>query len=500
MNSVSSNLSSLSATAGLQELRNGSFTPSDWLESFVARIEASTELNLYITDTTDRARESARQALSRYQEGTARPLEGLPIAVKDIFCTRGIRTTAGSHFLSNFVPPYESTVTARLQEAGAIVLGKTNLDEFAMGSSTEHSAFGATHNPWGGADTPLVPGGSSGGSAAAVAAHTAPVALGTDTGGSVRQPASFCGVIGFKPTYGRLSRHGVIAYASSLDQPGIFARSLADVELLYRTAAGHDPLDSTSATHPMDEASSPLPNLDGVKVGLPREYHTNDLDGEIESVWQQGAETLRQLGAEVQEVALPHTEAALAAYYVIAPAEASSNLARYDGLRYGVRAEGEHKSLDAMYEASRSLGFGKEVQRRILIGTYVLSAGYYDAYYNRARKVRALVAQDFAQAFAQVDLLLAPTTPSAAFALGAEDAADPTWMYQQDIFTVPISLAGLPALSLPAQLNKAGLPLGLQLIAPAFAEQALFAAAAPFHRALDFKAVPPALARTGADQ
>ncbi len=495
-----SDLSSFSATAGLQELRNGSFTPSEWLESFVARIEACGELNLYISDTTETARESATQALSRYQDKTARPLEGLPIAIKDIFCTKAIRTTAGSKFLSNFVPPYESTVTARLQEAGAIVLGKTNLDEFAMGSSTEHSAFGATHNPWSHPDKPLVPGGSSGGSAAAVAARAAPVALGTDTGGSVRQPASFCGVMGFKPTYGRLSRHGVIAYASSLDQPGIFARSLADVELLYRTAAGHDPLDSTSAVCSVDAASSPLPNLSGVKIGVPREYHTKDLDGEIESVWQQGAETLRQLGAEVEEISLPHTEAALAAYYVIAPAEASSNLARYDGVRYGLRAEGDHKSLDAMYEASRSLGFGKEVQRRILIGTYVLSAGYYDAYYNRARRVRALVAQDFAKAFERVDYVLAPATPSAAFPLGAEATADPTWMYQQDIFTVPVSLAGLPALSLPAQLNKAGLPLGLQLIAPAFGERELFAAAALFNEALDFKAVPPGLVASGANR
>ena len=491
---MATDLSLLSATTGLQGLRDGEFSSGAWVESLVGRMESASSLNLYITDTTDSARRQAEESAKRYEAGTARPLEGVPLAVKDIFCTRGVRTTAGSKILSNFEAPYESTVTGRLREAGAILLGKTNLDEFAMGSSTEHSAFGATANPWGSAETKLVPGGSSGGSAAAVAARTAPVALGTDTGGSVRQPASFCGVVGFKPTYGRMSRYGVIAYASSLDQPGIFAREVADVELLYRIAGGHDPLDSTSTTRPIDEESQRLESLDGVRIGLPREYRLAGLDSAVVAAWERGAEVLRGLGAEVQEVSLSHTESALAAYYVIASAEASANLARYDGLRYGVRAEGTHKSLDEMYEASRSAGFGDEVQRRILIGTYVLSAGYYDAYYNRARKVRALVARDFAKAFAEVDFLLAPTAPSAAFALEAGLGSDPTWMYQQDIFTVPISLAGLPALSLPAQLNEQGLPLGLQLIGSAFAERTLFSAGGAFAKALAFDALPPSVA------
>ena len=496
-------LHELGLAEGLARLRAGSLTARAWAGALVARMEAARSLNLFITETGEQALAEAERADEAYAAGTARPLEGAPLAVKDIFCTEGVRTTAGSKILEGFVPPYEATVVARLRAAGAVVLGKTNLDEFAMGSSNENSAFGAALSPWrDGEGRRVVPGGSSGGSAGAVAARLAPAALGTDTGGSVRQPAAFCGVAGFKPTYGRMSRFGVIAYASSLDQPGLFARTAGDFAPLFAAAAGRDPLDSTSADRPVPELAGDAGSagvaggdgLAGLRVGLPREYRIEGLHLEVSAAWEESAEKLRGLGAEVAEVSLPHTAHALAAYYIIAPAEASANLARYDGLRYGLRAPGQHDGLDAMYEATRALGFGAEVKRRILVGAHVLSAGYYDAYYNHARKVRALVAQDFARAFEKCDLMLFPAAPSPAFAPGAGEGAggrgDPTWMYQQDVFTVPVSLAGLPAVSLPVGLAKSGLPLGLQLAAPAFEEARLLAASVAFERAVGFAAAP----------
>ncbi len=389
-------------------------------------------------------------------------------------------TTAGSHILDGFRPPYESTVTDKLWQAGAVMLGKANLDEFAMGSSNTTSFYGPVENPWRkqaqrylGDNRPLVPGGSSGGSAAAVAAHAAVAATGTDTGGSIRQPASFCGIVGLKPTYGRCSRWGVVAYASSLDHPGPMTRTVRDAAIMLRAMAGHDPRDSTSAPLPVPDYEAALTgDIRGLRVGVPREYRADGMPGEIEALWRQGIEWLRAAGAEPVEISLPHTKYALAAYYIIAPAEASSNLARYDGVRFGLRVDGAN--LDEMYELTRAAGFGAEVRRRVLIGTYVLSAGYYDAYYLKAQRVRALVARDFAEAFERVDCILAPTTPSAAFAIG-ENSDNPVAMYLNDVFTVPANLAGLPAISVPAGLSAEGLPLGLQIIGRAFDEEGVLA-------------------------
>ena len=422
----------------------------------------------------------------------ARPshLGGIPLAIKDLFCTKGVRTTACSKMLENFVPPYESTVTERLLGDGAVFLGKTNLDEFAMGSSNMSSAFGPVENPWhrAGDAAKLVPGGSSGGSAAAVAARLAVGAIGTDTGGSIRQPASFCGIVGVKPTYGRCSRWGVVAFASSLDQPGPMARSVEDCAIMLRSMAGFDAKDSTSVDRPVpDYAHACGRDLRGLRVGIPREYHAPGVPPEVEALWEAGIAWLRDAGCEIVDVSLPHSQYGLPAYYIVAPAECSSNLARYDGVRFGTRVAAE--SLDAMYEASRSAGFGAEVKRRILIGTYVLSAGYYDAYYARAQKVRSLILKDFVEVFERVDVLLTPTAPSAAFAQG-ENMDDPIKMYLNDIFTVPASLAGVPALSVPAGLDMHGLPLGLQLIGRPFDEETLFAAGAVIERAAGFVQVP----------
>jgi aspartyl-tRNA(Asn)/glutamyl-tRNA(Gln) amidotransferase subunit A len=422
------------------------------------------------------------------------PLDGIPIAVKDLFCTKDILTTAGSHILDGFHPPYESTVTEKLWRAGAVMLGKTNLDEFAMGSSNTTSWYGPVENPWRrpGDNRPLVPGGSSGGSAAAVAARAALAATGTDTGGSIRQPASFCGIVGLKPTYGRCSRWGVVAYASSLDHPGPMGRTVRDVAIMLGAMAGHDPKDSTSAPVPVPDFEAALgSDIAGLRVGIPKEYRVDGMPDEINALWRQGVEWLTAAGAEPVEISLPMTQYALPAYYIIALAEASSNLARYDGVRFGLRVEGD--GLEEMYELTRAAGFGAEVRRRVLIGTYVLSAGYYDAYYLKAQRVRTLIAHDFAQAFERVDCILTPTAPSAAFAIG-EKSGDPIEMYLNDVFTVPANLAGVPAASVPAGLSGDGLPLGLQITGRAFDEETVLRVAQVLESAASFRYLPGVIA------
>jgi aspartyl-tRNA(Asn)/glutamyl-tRNA(Gln) amidotransferase subunit A len=470
------------------------FSARELTQAYIAAMEQARPLNAYITETPEIALDMAAASDERLVRGAARPLDGIPIAVKDLFCTRGVLTTAASHILNGFHPPYESTVTEKLWQAGAVMLGKTNLDEFAMGSSTTTSHYGPTENPWRkpGDNRPLVPGGSSGGSAAAVAAHAALGATGTDTGGSIRQPASFCAIVGLKPTYGRCSRWGVVAYASSLDHPGPLARTVRDAAILLGAMAGHDPRDSTSAPLPVPDFEAALTgDVRGLKIGIPREFRADGMPAEIEALWQQGAEWLRAAGAEPVEISLPMTKYALAAYYIIAPAEASSNLARYDGVKYGLRVPGD--SLDDMYELTRAAGFGAEVRRRVLIGTYVLSAGYYDAYYLKAQKVRTLIAQDFAAAFDKVDCLLTPVAPSAAFAIG-DKQDDPIAMYLNDVFTVPANLAGLPALSVPAGLSADGLPLGLQVIGRAFDEAMVLRVGEVIERAAAFTHRPSFIA------
>jgi len=458
-------------------------------------VERIAPLNAFITATPEAALKMAEAADARLAQGEARPLDGIPLAVKDLFCTKGVLTTAASHILDGFTPPYESTVTEKLWAAGAVMLGKTNLDEFAMGSSTTTSYYGPTENPWRrdakihpGDNRPLVPGGSSGGSAAAVAARAALGATGTDTGGSIRQPASFTGIVGLKPTYGRCSRWGVVAFASSLDHPGPMTRTVRDAAIMLTAMAGHDPKDSTSAPLPVPDFEAALTgDIRGLRVGIPREYRVDGMRGEIDAAWQRAARWLAEAGAEiVPDISLPHTKYALPAYYVIAPAEASSNLARYDGVKFGLRVEGD--SLDDMYEKTRAAGFGAEVRRRVLIGTYVLSAGYYDAYYLKAQRVRTLIARDFARAFERVDCLLTPTTPSAAFAIG-EKSDDPVAMYLNDVFTVPADLAGIPAISVPTELF-AGLPLGMQIIGRAFDEATVLRVAGVLESAAGFAHLP----------
>jgi len=481
-----SSLTSLNLGEARAGLRAKRFSARELTEAYIAAMAAARPLNAFITETPEQALAMAASADARIAAGGARPLDGIPIAVKDLFCTKDILTTAASHILDGFTPPYESTVTDKLWQAGAVLLGKTNLDEFAMGSSTTTSHYGATENPWrkSGDNRPLVPGGSSGGSAAAVAARAALAATGTDTGGSIRQPASFCGIVGLKPTYGRCSRWGVVAYASSLDHPGPMARTVRDAAILLGAMAGHDPKDSTSAPLPVPDYEAALSgDIRGLRIGIPREYRAPGMPGEIEALWQQGAEWLRDAGAEPVEISLPMTKYALSTYYIIAPAEASSNLARYDGVRFGLRVPGD--SLADMYELTRAAGFGAEVKRRVLIGTYVLSAGYYDAYYLKAQKVRSLIARDFAAAFERVDCLLTPTAPSAAFAIG-DHSDDPIAMYLNDVFTIPANLAGLPALSVPAGLSADGLPLGLQVIGRAFDEATVLRVGEAIERAADF--------------
>jgi aspartyl-tRNA(Asn)/glutamyl-tRNA(Gln) amidotransferase subunit A len=469
-------LTALSLAAARDGLAKKDFTAAELAEVHLLAMEQARSLNAYVLETPERAQAMAKAADARIAKGDAGPLEGIPLAVKDLFCTEGVRTTACSRILENFVPTYESHVSANLWRDGAVLLGKTNNDEFAMGSSNETSAFGAVTSPWRrqGANTPLVPGGSSGGSAAAVAAHLCLGATGTDTGGSIRQPASFTGIVGMKPTYGRCSRWGTVAFASSLDQAGPFARDIRDTAILLRSMAGHDPRDTTSVDMPVPDYEKAIGNsVKGMRIGIPREYRVTGMPDEIEKLWQQGADWLRNAGAELVEVSLPHTKYALPAYYIVAPAEASSNLARYDGVRYGLREPG--RDVTDMYERTRASGFGAEVRRRIMIGTYVLSAGYYDAYYLRAQKVRTLIKQDFESCFADgIHAMLTPATPSAAFGIGEKGGADPVEMYLNDVFTVTVNMAGLPGIAVPAGLDPQGLPLGLQLIGRPFDEETLF--------------------------
>jgi aspartyl-tRNA(Asn)/glutamyl-tRNA(Gln) amidotransferase subunit A len=485
----------------LAEARDGlarkAFSARELAAAYNDAVAESEPLNAYITPTPERALAMADAADERLARGETWALDGIPIAVKDLFCTKGILTTAGSHILDGFHPPYESTVTEKLWRAGAVMLGKANLDEFAMGSSSTTSWYGSVENPWRkpGDNRPLVPGGSSGGSAAAVAARAALAAIGTDTGGSIRQPASFCGIVGLKPTYGRCSRWGVVAYASSLDHPGPMCRTVRDVAIMLGAMAGHDPRDSTSAPMPVPDFEAALTgDIRGLRVGIPKEYRVDGMPGDIDALWQQGVEWLRAAGAEPVEISLPMTKYALPTYYIIAPAEASSNLARYDGVRFGLRVEGD--SLEEMYELTRAAGFGAEVRRRVLIGTYALSAGYYDAYYLKAQRVRTLVARDFTSAFERVDCILTPTAPSAAFAIG-EKTDDPIAMYLNDVFTVPANLAGLPAISVPAGLSSEGLPLGLQIIGRAFDEETVLGVAQILESAAQFRHLPSFIAGGG---
>lgn len=460
-------------------------------EAHLGAIERLSSLNAFITLTAERALRDAARADGRLARGEARPLEGIPLGIKDLFCTEGIRTTAASRILDGFTPPYESTVTRKLWEAGAVCLGKTNLDEFAMGSSNTTSAFGHVVNPWRrrGDNRDLVPGGSSGGSAAAVAARLCLGATATDTGGSIRQPAAFTGTVGIKPTYGRCSRWGIVAFASSLDQAGPIARTVRDAAILLRAMSGFDPKDSTSADVPVPDFECAVGRgVKGLKIGVPKEYRLPGMSAEIISLWERGAAWLREAGAEIREISLPHTKYALPCYYIVAPAEASSNLARYDGVRFGMRVD-PGGDLDDLYAATRAAGFGAEVRRRILIGTYVLSAGYYDAYYLKAQKVRALIARDFDRAWAEVDAILTPATPTSAFAIG-EKQDDPVTMYLNDVFTVTANLAGLPGISVPAGLDEGGLPLGLQVIGRPFDEETVFAVAGAIEGAAGFDALP----------
>ena len=486
-------LTDLTLAEARDGLQAGSFSSVELTRAHSAAVERARPLNAFITETPDLALGLAEASdARRKRDGAAGPMDGIPIAVKDLFCTGGVLTTAGSHILDGFTPTYDSTVTANLKRAGAVMLGKTNMDEFAMGSANMTSYYGPVKNPWkGGGGRDLVPGGSSGGSTAAVAARLCLGAIGTDTGGSIRQPASFCGIVGLKPTYGRCSRWGIVAFASSLDQAGPMARTVRDAAIVLGAMAGHDARDSTSAPVDVPDFEAGLDaGVGGLRVGIPKEYVVDGMAAEIGRLWEKGAAWLKESGAEIVEVSLPHTRYALPAYYIVAPAEASSNLARYDGVRYGLRVAGG--SLDEMYENTRGAGFGAEVRRRVLIGTYVLSAGYYDAYYLKAQKVRTLIAGDFRRAFETVDVLLTPTTPSAAFAIG-EKMDDPIAMYLNDVFTVPASLAGLPAISVPAGLSAGGLPLGLHLIGRPFDEETVLRAAHALEAAAGFDARPPAV-------
>ncbi len=466
------------------------FSAHELTEAYLDAMSAGRALNAYVAETPDIALKMAKDSDERIARGEARPLEGLPIGVKDLYATRDVHTQACSHILDGFKPRYESTVTANLWNDGAVMLGKLNMDEFAMGSSNETSWYGPVANPWkvSGSDEILVPGGSSGGSAAAVAARLCAAATATDTGGSIRQPAAFTGTVGIKPTYGRCSRWGIVAFASSLDQAGPITRTVRDAAMMLTSMAGHDEKDTTSANVPVPDFEAALGgDLTGLKVGIPKEYRADGMADEITALWERGAAWLKERGAQIVEVSLPHTRYALAAYYIVAPAEASSNLARYDGVRYGLRVDG--KDITEMYENTRAEGFGAEVRRRVMIGTYVLSAGYYDAYYLKAQKVRALIKRDFDAAFEAVDVLLTPATPSAAFARGAM-TDDPLQMYLNDIFTVTVNMAGLPGISVPAGFSGEGLPLGLQLIGRPFDEETLLKTAAHIEEAAGLDLAP----------
>ena len=466
-------LTSLTIAEASAKLKTKEISAVELTDAYVAAIEKARSLNAFIVETPDKARAMAKASDVRIAKGEAGALEGIPLGIKDLFATKGVHTQACSHILDGFKPTYESTVSGNLFREGAVMLGKLNMDEFAMGSSNETSYYGPVTNPWRrkGSNTSLVPGGSSGGSASAVAAHICAGATATDTGGSIRQPAAFTGTVGIKPTYGRCSRWGIVAFASSLDQAGPIARDVRDAAILLRTMASVDLKDTTSVDLPVPNYEKAIgKSIKGLRVGIPREYRPDGLSAEIEALWDKGAQWLKEQGAEIVEISLPHTKYALPAYYIVAPAEASSNLARYDGVRYGLRVPGD--DLIDTYEKSRAAGFGPEVQRRILIGTYVLSAGYYDAYYVRAQKVRTLIKRDFDAAWNKVDVVLTPATPSAAFAPG--DITDPLQMYLNDIFTVTVNMAGLPGIAVPAGISKEGLPLGLQLIGKPFDEETLF--------------------------
>jgi aspartyl-tRNA(Asn)/glutamyl-tRNA(Gln) amidotransferase subunit A len=478
-------LTALTLTQARDGLRAKQFSATELTDAHLAAMADARALNAFVLETPELARKMAGDSDERLAIGQGGSLEGLPLGIKDLFCTDGVRTTACSHILENFVPPYESTVTANLWQDGAVMLGKLNCDEFAMGSSNETSHFGPVVSPWRrrGADTKLVPGGSSGGSAAAVAAHLCVGATGTDTGGSIRQPASFCGIVGLKPTYGRCSRWGIVAFASSLDQAGPFARTVRDCAILLRSMVGPDAKDTTCVDRPVPDYEKAVgSSVRGKRIGIPKEYRVPGMAAEIEALWQQGVRWLKDAGAETVDISLPMTKYALPAYYIVAPAEASSNLARYDGVRYGLR-EGGRDVID-VYEHTRRAGFGKEVRRRIMIGTYVLSAGYYDAYYLHAQKVRTLIKRDFERSFADgIDAILTPTTPSAAFGIGEKGRADPIEMYLNDVFTVTVNMAGLPGISVPSGLDAQGLPLGLQLIGRPFEEETLIALGAVIEQA-----------------
>ena len=489
-----SDLTKLSIADARDKLRHRDITARELTEAHIIEMNAADKLNAYLTKTADKALEMADAADKLIHSDNARPMTGIPVAVKDLYCTDGVKTTAGSHILGDFIPSYESTVTANLWRDGAVMLGKVNMDEFAMGSSNETSYYGPVFNPWKaeGSDENLVPGGSSGGSVAAVAARTAMCATASDTGGSIRQPAALTGTVGMKPTYGRCSRWGMVAFASSLDQAGPVTRSVRDAAIMLESMAGYDPKDSTSVNKPVPVYEDALgKGIKGMKIGIPKEFRIDGMPAEIEKMWQQGIDWLKDAGAEIVDITLPHTKYALPAYYIVGPAEASSNLARYDGVRYGRRVRPESGGLDEMYEATRGEGFGAEVQRRILIGTYVLSAGYYDAYYLKAQKVRTRIAEDFHKAFALVDAILTPSAPSAAFGVGAK-SADPLSMYLNDIFTVTANMAGIPGISVPAALNGDGLPLGLQILGPSFGEEVVLKVAEAIENAAEFTHEPKA--------
>lgn len=488
---MTSDMNNLTIAGALDGLAKKEFSATELAHAHLKAMEKHRDLNAFVVETPEKALSMAAASDARRAKGDKQgALDGIALAIKDLFCTDGVQTTAGSHILEGFKPPYESTVTANLWKAGAVMLGKVNMDEFAMGSSNLTSYFGGVGNPWRrkGDNKRLVPGGSSGGSAASVAARMALGATATDTGGSIRQPAAFTGTVGIKPTYGRCSRWGIVAFASSLDQAGPVARSVKDCAIMLGVMAGHDPKDSTSVDLPVPDYTKALTgDVRGLRVGIPKEYRLDGMSPEIEKLWAEGAEWLKKAGAEIKEVSLPHTKYALPTYYIIAPAEASSNLARYDGVRFGLRVPGE--SLDDMYEKTRAEGFGNEVRRRIMIGTYVLSAGYYDAYYLKAQRLRTLIARDFDRAFKDVDVILTPSTPSAAFAEG-EKTDDPIQMYLNDVFTVTANLVGLPGISVPGGLDSQGLPLGLQLIGRAFDEETLFRVGGVIESSADFTAKP----------
>ena len=470
-------LTALTIAAARDGLRKKEFSAVELTEAYIAAVEKARILNAYIVETPGLARTMANASDARLAKGEGGALEGIPLGIKDLYATKGVHTQACSHVLDGFKPTYESTVTANLWRDGAVMLGKLNMDEFAMGSSNETSYYGNVINPWRrtNSNAALVPGGSSGGSASAVAAHICAAATATDTGGSIRQPAAFTGTVGIKPTYGRCSRWGIVAFASSLDQAGPIARDVRDAAIMLKSMASVDPRDTTSVDLPVPDYEKAIGKpVKGLRIGIPKEYRADGMSSEISALWDKGAQWLKEQGAEIVEISLPHTKYALPAYYIVAPAEASSNLARYDGVRYGLRVPGD--DIVDMYENSRAAGFGPEVQRRIMIGTYVLSAGYYDAYYVRAQKIRTLIKRDFDQAWAKVDVVLTPATPSPAFAPG--EISDPVQMYLNDIFTVTVNMAGLPGIAVPAGLSKDGLPLGLQLIGKPFDEETLFQTAA----------------------